>query len=136
MNSCNFTGRLTKNPEAYHTTGATPTTITKFTMAVERRFKKEGDPTADFLNFVSFGKVAELIERSCEKGTKLIVESRVQTGNYTNKDGVKVYTTDFVVESIEFAESKSKDGTTAKKAESTDGFMNIPDGLPDELPFS
>ena len=111
--------------------------IARYTLAVDRRYKKDGEQTADFISCVCFGKSAEFIEKYCHKGTKLVVEGRIQTGSYTNKDGQKVYTTDVFVEQQEFAESKSASsasGDTSKPTDS-DGFMEIPDDAPDELPF-
>ena len=115
--------------------------VAKFSLAVDRRFKREGDEqTADFINCTAFGKTAEFLEKYGLKGTKFIVEGRIQTGNYTNKDGQKVYTTDVVVESIEFAESKSSNDNHASQGRPTpsngDGFMQLPDINDEELPFT
>ena len=113
--------------------------VARFTLAVDRRFKQEGQPTADFIRCIAFGKTAEFFERFGRKGTKFLIEGRIQTGSYTNKDGVKVYTTDIIVEEQEFAESKRAAGEQEQKAgysDAGDGFMNIPDGVDDELPFS
>ena len=126
MNKCIHMGRLTKDPEIR--TGNT--TIAKFTLAVDRRFKREGDPTADFFNFTSFGKQAEFVDKYLKKGTKVLVTSRVQNDNYTNKEGQKVYAVNFLVDEIEFAESK---GTNEEKS---DEWMNIPDTIDEELPFN
>ena len=141
MNKVILIGRLTRDPEVRYSQGATTTAIARFSLAVDRRFKRDGEPDADFINCVAFGKTGEFIERYGHKGTKFAVEGRIQTGSYTNKDGQKVYTTDVVVEQVEFAESKAaSDGnnnsTTPKTAFTGDGFMNIPDGIDEELPFN
>lgn len=139
MNKCIFVARLTRDPEVRYSTGETPTAIARFGGAVDRKIKTQ-DATADFLNFVAFGKQAEFVEKYCTKGIKLIIECRVQTGSFTNKEGQKVYTTDFVVESMEFAEKKNTDhveiqqNNTSSQADSS--FMNIPDSIGEELPFN
>ena len=140
-------GRLTRDAEIRYSQGESSTAIARFSLAVDRRFRKEGDEqTADFINCVAFGRTAEFMERFGRKGTKFVAEGRIQTGSYTNKDGQRVYTTDVVVESVEFAESKSaasgSDGgfTPADRPSPSqaagDGFMNIPDGIDEELPFN
>jgi len=139
MNKVIFMGRLTRDPEV-RTSG--DTAVARFSLAVDRRFKKDGEQTADFINCVAFGKTGEFIEKYGHKGTKFVVEGRIQTGSYTNKDGQKVYTTDVVVEQVEFAESKaSADGNTANNpaysnAPTDTSFMNIPDSIDEELPFN
>lgn len=137
MNKCLHTARLTRDPEIRYSQGSEPLAIASFTGAVDRRFNNQ-EQSADFLNFKAFGKQAELVEKFAKKGTKFIIESHVQTGSYTNKDGVKVYTTDFVVESIEFAESKkdSNSGGQNQQASNGDGFMNIAEDVNEELPFN
>ena len=132
MNKVILSGRLTKDPEVRR--GAT--TVARYSLAVDRRFKKDGEPDADFLNCIAFEKAAEFVEKYLRKGTKIIVTGRIQTGSYTNKDGQKVYTTDIIVEEHEFAESKNSGGSeqSAPKTDSN-GFMSIPDGIGDELPF-
>ena len=142
MNKVILMGRLTRDPEVRYSQGATATAIARFSIAVDR-FKRDGEPDADFINCVAFGKTGEFIERYGHKGTKFVVEGRIQTGSYTNKDGQRVYTTDVVVENVEFAESKnasagSNDGGNNAPAPSGagDGFMNIPDGIDEELPFN
>jgi len=141
MNKVILIGRLTKDPEVRYSQGATPMAIARYTLAVDRRMKREGEPTADFINCTVFGKAAEFTEKYLTKGTKIAVTGRIQTGSYTNKDGQTVYTTDVVVEDQEFAESKggnSSDNTTAnaKSGKNTD-FMNVPDEIEDsELPFN
>ena len=146
MNKVILMGRLTRDPEVRYSQGESSLAIARFTLAVDRRFKREGnEQSADFISCVAFGKTAEFFERYTHQGTKLLVEGRIQTGSYTNKDGNKVYTTDVVVENTEFAESKnsSGDGNFAPTSRPTptsaagDGFMNIPDGVDDEgLPFN
>lgn len=133
-------GRLTRDPEVRYG-GANNTAIARFSLAVLRKFKQEGQPDCDFINCVAFGKTAEFIEKWCRQGTKLLIEGRWQTGSYTNRDGQKVYTNDCMVESCEFAESKnaSQQNTqsrTEPMLSSNDGFMNIPDGIDEELPFN
>ena len=147
MNKVILMGRLTRDPEVRYSQGENSLAIARFTLAVDRRFKREGsnDQTADFISCVAFGRTAEFCERYTHQGTKLVVEGRIQTGSYTNKDGNKVYTTEVVVENTEFAESKnsSSEGNYVPSARpepinaAGDGFMNIPDGVEDEgLPFS
>lgn len=125
MNKVILLGRITKDPEAKQTGN---TTVTRFTLAVDRRFKSEGQPTADFISCVAFGKTAEFISKYFKQGAKMAIEGRIQTGSY-EKDGVKHYTTDVIVESVEFAESKK----VAETAEE-DGFI-VPDGIENDLPF-
>ena len=159
MNKIFLMGRLTNDPEIRYTQGENPVAIARYTLAVDRRYKKDGEPTADFLRCVAIGRNAEFAEKYFRKGTKLVIWGHIQTGSYTNKDGQKVYTTDIYVDEQEFAESKS----AAERRESTgqtqsakapsapqtppspspspaydtgDGFMNIPDGIEDELPFA
>ena len=114
--------------------------IARYTLAVDRKYKKEGEQSADFIPCVAFGKSAEFVEKYCKKGTKLAVSGRIQTGSYTNREGKKVYTTDVMIEEQEFAESKGsaqKQNTQpAKEEDGMDGFMNIPDGLDESLPFA
>lgn len=107
MNKVVIMGRLTRDPEVRYSQNEKSTAVARFTLAVDRRFKRDNEPTADFINCVAFGKTGEFIEKYCRQGTKLCVEGRIQTGSYTNKDGNKVYTTDVVVENAEFAESKA-----------------------------
>ena len=134
MNKTLLIGRTTKDPDIRYTQNEQPMTIARFNLAVDRRFKKEGEQSADFISCVAFGKTAEFIEKYVFKGTKIAVEGRIQTGSYTNNDGNKVYTTDVVVEQVEFAGAKTDSKSAAK--ESNDDFMNVADGLDDEgLPF-
>lgn len=139
MNKVILMGRLTRDPDVKYT--QQQMCAARFTLAVDRRFKKDGEQlTADFISCVAFGKTGEFIERYCHQGTKLVVEGRIQTGSYTNRDGNKVYTTDVVAESVEFAESKAAGAGGERKPPAnvdSDGFMNIPDGVDDEgLPFN
>ena len=139
MNKAILIGRLTKDPEV-RCGGANNTAVAKYSLAVDRKFKQDGQPTADFINCIAFGKLGEFAEKYLRKGIKIAVTGRIQTGSYTNKDGVKVYTTDVVVEEQEFAESKNANGNTGNQKSnsvpSSDGFMNIPDGIDEELPFN
>lgn len=134
MNDCKFSGRPTRDPEIRYTEGTQPMTIARYTLAVDRRFKKEGAQQADFLNIVAFGKTAEFVEKYIKKGMKIIVECHAQSGSY-EKDGKKVYYTEFVADAHEFCESKGNTGQQAPQVDS-DGFMNIPDGIEEELPFN
>ena len=139
MNKVILMGRLTRDPEVRYSQGEHATAVARFSLAVDRRFKKDNEPAADFINCVAFGKTGEFVEKYARQGTKFVVEGRIQTGSYTNKDGQKVYTTDVVVEQIEFAESKNASGDNSKSKPSAnpDDFVNIPDNLEDEgLPFN
>lgn len=145
MNKVVLMGRLTRDPEIRYSQGEKPTAVGRYTLAVDRRFKRDGEQNADFINCISFGKAAEFAEKYLHKGTKIAVSGRIQTGSYTNKNGVKVYTTDVVVEEQEFAESKSSSNQSGENNNSGpspygpaegDGFMNIPDGIDEELPFN
>ena len=134
MNKVILIGRLTKDTETRVTQGDNPTYITRYTLAVDRKFKKDGEPSADFINCVAFGKSAEFAEKYFFKGMKVAITGRLQTGSYTNKDGQKVYTTDVVIEEQEFAESKQANEQHHEPV--GDGFMKIPDGLEETLPFN
>lgn len=137
MNKVILMGRTTKDAEVRYSQGANPTAVAKITLAVDRKFKKDGESTADFINCTAFGKTAEVIEKYVTKGTKIAVVGRIQTGSYTNKDGQRVYTTDVMVEELEFCESKnSQSNSQPSPKPSPDGFMSIPDGVDDELPFN
>ena len=147
MNKVILMGRLTRDAEVRYSQGDASTAIARFSLAVDRRFKREGDDqSADFINCVAFGRTAEFFERFGRKGTKFVVEGRIQTGSYTNKDGQRVYTTDVVVENVEFAESKANgeggnsgyvpNNRPTPSQAAGDGFMNIPDGIDEELPFN
>ena len=131
-------GRLTKDPDVRYSQGEKATAVARYAIAVDRKFKRDGEASADFINCIAFGKNGEFAEKYLRKGTKIVVVGRIQTGSYTNKDGKKVYTTDVVVEEHEFAESKKSAGESLPQATShtdKDGFMNIPDGIDEELPF-
>ena len=147
MNKVILMGRLTRDPEVRYSQGEQATAIARYTLAVDRRFKRDGDQTADFIGCVAFGKLGEFAEKYLRKGTKVVVTGRIQTGSYTNKDGVKVYTTEVIVEEQEFAESRAESEANrgmyqqsapspAPSAPAGDGFMNIPDGIDEELPFN
>lgn len=150
MNKVILMGRLTRDPEVRYSQGSQSMAVARYTLAVDRRFKRDGEQSADFIQCVAFGKSGEFAEKYFRKGTKILVEGRIQTGSY-EKDGQRVYTTDIVVEQQEFAESKASSDNAASYQQSApapqqaaspapssavgDGFMNIPDGLDDELPF-
>lgn len=155
MNKVFLMGRLTRDPEVRYSQGQNQSAVARFSIAVDRRFKREGDPNADFFNCTVFGKQAEFVERYLYKGTKIVVVGRIQNNNYTNKDGQMVYGTAIMVDEIEFAESKAsssgdatgssaptqqsisqRNGSSAGPNTSGDGFMNIPDGIDEELPFN
>ena len=154
MNKVILMGRLTRDPEVRYSQGENSTAIARYTLAVDRRFRRnnDGEQTADFIGCVAFGRSAEFAEKYFRQGLKVVVTGRIQTGSYTNKDGQKVYTTDVVVEEQEFAESKATSDANAGSfshaggfqqapaptpaADAGDGFMNIPDGIDEELPFN
>ena len=144
INRVVLVGRLTRDPELRKTQSGT--SVCSFTMAVGRRVSTQGQPDADFINCVAFGRTAEFAEKYLKQGTKMVVSGRIQTGSYTNRDGVKVYTTEVVIEEQDFAESKAAAAQNSSmgvpqpsapqpSAAASDGFMNIPDGLEEELPF-
>ena len=137
MNSVQLVGRLTRDPEMRYTDGGSA--IARFSLAVDRRYKSENGPTADFLNCVAFGRTAEFIEKYFRKGMRMGCQGRIQTGSYTNNDGQKVYTTDVVVESCEFVESKPsqqpEENNNGFGPADENGFMNIPDDIDEEIPF-
>ena len=147
MNKVILMGRLTRDPEVRYSQGASQTTVARFSVAVDRKFKREGEPDADFFNCTSFGRQAEFVERYLHKGTNIVLSGRVQNDNYTNKDGQMVYSVRIMVDEIEFAESKNASGggneggfggghNTPAPSGAGDGFMNIPDGIDEELPFT
>ena len=153
MNKVILMGRLTRDPEVRYSQGEQATAIARYTVAVDRRFRRDGDSqTADFIGCVAFGRQAEFAEKYLRKGTKIALTGRIQTGSYTNREGQKVYTTEVVVEEQEFAESKASSDSYAAShpqqnaapapsmpgpgSASADGFMNIPDGIDEELPFN
>ena len=145
MNKVILMGRLTRDPEVRYGAGENSTAVARYTIAVDRRFKRDGEQNADFIGCVASGRNAEFAEKHLRQGTKIVLTGRIQTGSYTNRDGQKVYTTDIVVEEQEFAESKAAAAgnggqgnySRASSAPSdANVFMNIPDGIDDELPFS
>ena len=138
MNKVILMGRLTRDPDIRYTQSNEPMCIARYTIAVDRRGKvAEGQPSADFISCVAFGKNGEFAEKYLHQGTKIVVTGRIQTGSYTNKEGQKVYTTDVVVEESEFAESKKASEDTAPSApdNSSEGFISIPEGSNNDLPF-
>ena len=159
MNKVILMGRLTRDPEVRYSQGASQTSVARFSVAVDRRFKREGEPDADFFNCTAFGKTAEFVEKYMHKGTKIVLSGRIQNDNYTNKDGQMVYSVRIIVDDVEFAESKNASGANAgggynnaggynnggyagggssapAPSGAGDGFMNIPDGIDEELPFN
>lgn len=148
MNRVILMGRLTRDPDVRYTSGENQTCVARYTLAVDRRFKREGEQSADFISCVVFGKGAEFADKYLRQGTKIAITGRIQTGNYTNKDGQKVYTTDVVVEEQEFAESKGASNsdnvmqasttpaTVKAQPDGPNGFMHIPDGIDEDLPFN
>ena len=150
MNKVILMGRLTRDPEVRYSQGANQTAVARFSVAVDRRFKRDGEPDADFFNCTAFGKQAEFIERYLRKGIKVVLAGRIQNDNYTNKEGQMVYSVRVMVDEIEFAESKNASsgneggfnggytgGNNAPAPSGAgDGFMNIPDGIDEELPFN
>ena len=158
MNNVVLIGRLTRDPDIRYSAGENSTAVARYTLAVDRRFKRDGDQSADFISCVAFGRSAEFAEKYFHQGIRIVVSGRIQTGSYTNRDGNKVYTTDVVVEDQEFAESKnasaensagftpsyqqpsyqqpSAPSAPSPAPASADGFMNIPDGIDEELPFN
>ena len=147
MNKVILMGRLTRDPEVRYSQGAEPLAIARYTLAVDRRGRRDangGDQTADFIQCVSFGRTAEFAEKYFKQGTKIAISGRIQTGSYTNKDGNKVYTTEVVVEEQEFAESKAAAGNgggyqaadrPAPSNASAEGFMSVPETMENDLPF-
>jgi single-strand DNA-binding protein len=135
MNKCEFIGRVSREVEI-RIAGETP--VARFGLAVPKRFKKDGEPDADFINCVAFGKTAEILEKYVNKGSQIGISARVQCGNYTNKDGIKVYTTDFVVEELDLLGKKESGESTGQSQQtSTDSsWMNVPEGIMEDLPFN
>ena len=154
MNSVVLMGRLTRDPEVRYSSGDNPLAIARYTLAVDRRFKRDGEPTADFIRCVAFGRSAEFAEKYFHQGIKIAVSGRIQTGSYQNRDGNTVYTTEVVVENQEFAESKAASDSSRAAFQSSspaparapmpepeaeapdDDFMNIPEGIDEDLPFN
>ena len=138
MNKVVLMGRLTRDPDVRYSQGETPLAIARYTLAVDRRFKRNGEQDADFINCVAFGRTAEFAEKYLKQGTKMVVSGRIQTGSYTNKDGQRVYTTDVVVEDQEFAESKRASEEAAASAPSAPqpAAAAPTDAMPEPLPFA
>jgi len=146
MNKVVLVGRLTRDPEVRYSQGENATAVGRYTVAVDRRFKRDNEASADFIPCVVFGRSAEFAEKYFRQGMRVAISGRIQTGSYTNKDGNKVYTTEVVVEDQEFAQNRDENnhsggfnpagGNAAPSVDAGDGFMNIPDGLDDELPFN
>lgn len=156
MNKVVLVGRLTRDPEVRYSQGENATAVGRYTVAVDRRFKRDNEPTADFIPCVVFGRSAEFAEKYFRQGMRVSISGRIQTGSYTNREGVKVYTTEVVVEEQEFAESRAESeanrnsyqsgsyqqaapapaSSPSPAADAGDGFMNIPDGIEEELPFN
>ena len=151
MNKVVLMGRLTRDPEVRYSQGEKAMAIARYTLAVNRRFKRDGEPDADFIPCVAFGKAGEFAEKYFKQGMRIVISGRIQTGSYTNKEGVRVYTTDVIIEEQDFCESKNAmgqgssfdggyqqapAGRPAPSAAVGDGFMSIPDGIEEELPFN
>ena len=147
MNKVILMGRLTRDPEVRYSQGENATAVARYTLAVDRRYNRNNDEqSADFISCVAFGRNGEFAEKYLRKGTKIAATGRIQTGSYTNKDGVRVYTTEVVIEEQEFAESKNSSSAgnggftggnyAPAMQDAGDGFMNIPDGIDEELPFN
>lgn len=146
MNKVILLGRLVREPETRYGGANDSMAVCRYTLAVDRKFKKDGEATADFINCISFGKIAEFAEKYFTKGLRVAVSGRIQTGSYTNRDGQKIYTTDVVVEEHEIAQSRSEASNHHESnlqpeispygEDKDNGFMNVPDGIDDELPFS
>lgn len=151
MNKVVLMGRLTRDPEVRYSQGEKAMAIARYTLAVNRRFKRDGEPDADFIPCVAFGKAGEFAEKYFRQGMRIVISGRIQTGSYTNKEGVRVYTTDVIVEEQDFCESKNSMGQASSydggyqqapmsrptpSAAAGDGFMSIPDGIDEELPFN
>ena len=137
MNRVILCGRLVRDPDIRYSQGQNSMCVAKFTLACDRRYKKENEQTADFISCIAFGKTGEFIEKYVIKGTKIMVEGRWQTGSYTNKEGQKIYTNDCVIDGVEFAESKktAADEPTTPPPAPDDDFMNIDTGIDEEMPF-
>lgn len=145
MNKIILMGRLTRDPETRYSQGENQTAIARFSLAVDRRFKRQGDAEADFFNCTAFGRQAEFVEKYLKQGTKILLTGRVQNDNYTNRNGEKVYSVQIIAEEIEFAESRNTQGNAGASFQNAmpnpvqaadDGFLNIPNGIEEELPFN
>lgn len=136
MNKVILMGRLTRDPEVKYSQGNNPMAIARYTLAVDRRYNKNAeDQTADFIQCVAFGKAGEFAEKYFKQGTKIVVTGRIQTGNYTNKEGQKIYTTEVIIEEQEFAENKNSNTSAVSNNEDSEGFTNIPPQIEKDLPF-
>ena len=141
MNKAILMGRLTRDPEVRYTNGDSSMAIARYTLAINRRTSRAGEQNADFISCVAFGKNAEFAEKYLRQGMKIAVVGKIQTGSYTNRDGQRVYTTEVVVEEQEFAESKAfqqqaQNNRPAPAPENASSFMDIPDGIGEDLPFN
>lgn len=136
MNKVYLIGRLTRDPEVRYTQGENSIAIARYSLAVDRKIKNDGEVDADFISCIAFGRAGEFAEKYLHKGTKIAVAGRIQTGSYTNRDGIKVYTTDVVIEEQEFCEKKNSQNSPSPVADSDAGFMNLPEGIDDDLPFA
>lgn len=131
-------GRLTRDPEVRYTAGDAAKSIARFSLAVDRKYKTDNGPTADYFNCIAFGKIADFAEKYLRQGTKVLITGRISNDNYTDRNGNKVYSVQVIVEELEFAESKKNSSSTETEENQTDsdGFLNIPDGIEEELPFN
>lgn len=145
MNQAQIVGRLTRDPEIRYSAGENQMCIASFTVAVDRKFKREGEPDADFINCKAFGSKGEFIEKYFTKGKRIGIVGRIQTGNYTNKEGQKVYFTEIICNEVEFVDNKGESGNSTESSlndrhsepnNNTDGFVNVPDSIDEELPFT
>ena len=139
MNKVILLGRLVRDPEIRYSAGAEQKAVANFTIAVDRKYKRDGEPQADFIPCTAFGKSAEFVDKYLRKGIKIALEGHWRTDSYNNSDGHKVYTNNCIVESMEFAESKKSESNEQPQPQPTpdeNGFMNIPDGIDDEVPFA
>lgn len=137
MNKVILMGRLTKDAEVRYSQGENSIAIASFSLAVDRKFKRDGEPTADFFNCIAFGKLGEFVEKYLRQGSKILLSGHIQNNNYTNKEGQKVYSVQVIAGEIEFAESKKQDESNKNESPvvTKDGFYNIPEGIEEELPF-
>ena len=138
MNKVVLMGRLVREPEIRYTQGNEPMAIARYVLAVDRRYKKDGESGADFISCIAFAKSAEFAEKYLSKGTKIAVSGRIQTGSYTNRYGAKVYTTDVVVDEHEFSESKGNNQNSPNDSQTQTGendFVSVPDDVEEDLPF-
>lgn len=140
MNNVTIIGRLSRDVEVRYSQGSSNNNaVARTSVAVDRKFKRDGEPTADFINVIAFGKTAEFLEKYFRKGMRIGIRGHIQTGSYTNKDGAKIYTTDVIIDECEFVESKNSQAENNGGQNNNaggDGFMNIPDGINEELPFN